>query len=397
MANPGKRVKWPWVLLFLFIGIVGLFYVGGGYYFSGLVYEDALKAEPYDPADLQRGTIQDISGKGDDRTIRILPEADAQEETKFDDAIVGLAVGESLVVAGPAERRADGSQVRPVLDIVGDRPKKGDAYGLTRDVWLSPDQLGWKTKDIKLETLDGQEFPAWLVEGKDPRKWAVLTHGKGAARSEMLRMGRSLREDGYNLLFITYLGDAGAPEYPGGMVTYGREEWPQVEAAVQYASDEGGQTIVLGGASHGGAVTLGFLERSSLAGRISGVILDSPASSFRDVIDEAAEFRSLPVGDLPIPESLEDAAIALVAFRYDVDFSAVDYSGKEGLIDVPILTLQGADDKTVPLAVNDRLMRQGAGRDGEYVVVTGADHVLSWNVDQEKYEAAIEKFLKEID
>lgn len=388
---------WPWVFLFVAIGLVGVFYLGGGYYFSNIIYETALKSEPSDPADLQRGTIMQISGKGDDRIIRILPEVDAQDETKFDDAIVGLVVGESLVVAGPAERRADGSQERPVLDIVGDRPEKGDAYGLTRDVWLSPDQLGWKTKDIEIRTLDGREFPAWLVEGDDPRKWAVLTHGINAARSEMLRMARSLRRDDYNLLFITYLGDPGAPEYPDGMVTYGREEWSQVEAAVRYATDEGGRTIVLGGASHGGAVTLGFLERSSLAGRISGVILDAPASSLRDVIDAAAEFRTLPIGDLPIPESLEDAAMAVVAFRFDVNFGAIDYIDNEGLIEVPLLTFQGTDDQTVPLAVNDRFMRQGSGRDGEYVVITGADHVLSWNVDRDEYEDAIAEFLKEVD
>ena len=73
------------------------------------------------------------------------------------------------------------------------------------------------------------------------------------------------------------------------------------------------------------------------------------------------------------PGSLEDAAKMAVAFRYGVDFSAIDYSGKEGLVDVPLLVFQGTDDRTVPLAVNDRFMRI-AGKDGTYVVVEGTDH-----------------------
>ena len=184
--------------------------------------------------------------------------------------------------------------------------------------------------------------------------------------------------------------------YDDGMVHFGRTEWQELQAAVEYVDAAGADTIVLGGTSHGGAVTLGFLERGELARRIDGVILDSPASSFEDVIDEAAEFRSLPVINQPIPESLEDAAKLAVAFRYGVDFSAVDYSDKQGLITVPLLTFQGVDDRTVPKAVNDRFMRE-AGAGGTYEVVDGADHVLSWNLDPKAYEKAIKAFTKELD
>jgi hypothetical protein len=165
---------------------------------------------------------------------------------------------------------------------------------------------------------------------------------------------------------------------------------------VEYADAAGAGTIVLGGTSHGGAVMLGFLARGELARKVDGLILDSPASSFEDVVDEAAEDVSLPVVDQPIPESLEDAAKLAVAFRYGVDFSAVDYSGMEELVEVPLLTFQGVDDRRVPKAVNDRFMRE-AGARGTYVVVDGADHVLSWNVDPKAYEKAIKDFTKELE
>jgi pimeloyl-ACP methyl ester carboxylesterase len=394
MVRAGKRRAWPWLLLFIGIALAGVFYVGGGWYFSSLVYDDALKAEPYDPASLQGGTVQAAEISESEGSVTLLPDEEHRDETRFIDAVVGLVIGESLVVAGPAEQQFDGSQVRDVLDVVGDVPEPGARYGLTRDVWLTPEQAGMESQDITIETLEGGQFPAWLIPGTREKRWAVLTHGKGAARSEMLRMARPLNEAGFNVLLITYTGDVGAPPYEDGMVTYGRLEWRELEAAVEYALDRGATRLVLGGASHGGAVTLGFMARSPVAVNVDGLVLDAPASSLRDILDEAAEFRSLPVGGLPIPESLEDVATWFVRLRFGVDFSAIDYISPTDLIPVPLLTFQGAIDETVPEPVSDRLMNEGSGSGGEYVVVPGAEHVLSWNLDPEGYDERVKEFVR---
>jgi pimeloyl-ACP methyl ester carboxylesterase len=382
------------VLLFLGIALAGVFYVGGGWYFSNLVYDEALKAEPYDPSSLQGGTVQAAEISESEGSVTLLPDEEHRTETRFNDAVVGLVIGESLVVAGPADLRFDGSQVRDVLDVVGDVPEPGARYGLTRDVWLTPEQAGMESQDITIETLEGGQFPAWLIPGTRERRWAVLTHGKGAARSEMLRMARPLNEAGFNVLVITHTGDVGAPPYEDGMVTYGRIEWREVEAAVEYALERGATRLVLGGASHGGAVTLGFMARSPVAVNVDGLILDAPASSLRDMLDEIGELRSLPVGGLPIPESLEDVATWFVRLRFGVDFSAIDYISPTDLIPVPLLTFQGAIDETVPEPVNDRLMNEGSGSGGEYVVVPGAEHVLSWNLDPEGYDERVTEFVR---
>ena len=396
MGRTRKRRRWPWVILFSAIALVGVFYVGGAWYFSGLVYADGLKAEPYDPSDLKRGTVAAYDGTGEQPTVTILPDEADRDETTFDQAVIGLALDESLLVVGPATRAADGTQTRPVLEVIGSAPNVGDRYGLTRDVWLDPEQAGLDAKDVVISTPDGRQFPAWQITTKGSTKWAILTHGKGASRSEMLRMARALHDNKFTVLIITYTGDVGAPAYDDGMVHYGRTEWQELEAAVEFADAAGAETIVLGGTSHGGAVTLGFLARGNLARKVDGLILDSPVASFEDVIDEQGELRTLPVVNQPIPESLEDAAKIAVSFRYGVDFSAVNYTDIEDLIGVPVLTFQGVDDQTVPKAVNDRFMRE-AGAGGTYVVVDGADHVLSWNVDPEAYEQAIADFTKELD
>lgn len=397
MAKNHKRRTWPWVILFVGLLLTAVFYLGGGWYFSGQVYEDALKAEPYDPTSLQKGTVTAIEVTEETDKVTLLPDEADRDETKFDHAKVGLIIGDSNIVVGPATVGEDGSEVRTVLEVHGDSPKPGDRYGLTRDVWSTPGNAGLKAQEVKFATLGGQKYAAWRVRGSNPDNWAVLTHGKGASRTEMLRMGRTLNRAGYNLLIITYENDLGAPKSDDGMVHYGRTEWKEVEGGVQYALDQDAKQIVLGGVSHGGAVTLGFLALSQMAGEISGVILDAPAASLQDVIDTAADFRELPVVGLPIPESLETTAMWMVAARYGVDYGAVDYTDMDNLIRVPLLTIQGSDDRTVPQAVNDRLMGPGgAGEGGQYLVVKGADHVLSWNVKQKAYEDKITKFVKGI-
>ena len=57
--------------------------------------------------------MQAYDGTGEQATVTILPDEADRDETKFDDAVVGLALDESLLVAGPATRGADGAQTRP--------------------------------------------------------------------------------------------------------------------------------------------------------------------------------------------------------------------------------------------------------------------------------------------
>ena len=108
---------------------------------------------------------------------------------------------------------------------------------------------------------------------------------------------------GYNLLLTTYAGDNVARPAQDGIWHFGVTEWDEIEAAVQYALDQGAQTLVMGAVSLGGAVTDGFLAHSTLADQVDGVILDAPLSSLRDVIDEGAESRTIPGLGWAIPEA----------------------------------------------------------------------------------------------
>ncbi len=62
------------------------------------------------------GAIAAFDGTGEQATVTILPDESDRDETKFDDAVVGLAVDESLLVVGSGHarrrRRADPARDR---------------------------------------------------------------------------------------------------------------------------------------------------------------------------------------------------------------------------------------------------------------------------------------------
>jgi hypothetical protein len=323
-------------------------------------------------------------------TITITRDPKFASETKNNDAIVGLKVGDTMLVAGPVTSSEGASVTRPVTRATG-TPQAGAKVGLVRDVWLNPTEAGFKYVNVDITGPQGP-LPAWWIKGSDASKWAVLTHGKGAGRSEMLRMAGPLVNAGFNVLTCSYRNDEGTTPSPDGLSHYGATEWEDLQACVSWAQDQGAQKLVLGGTSHGAAVTLGFMARSDLAGEVDALILDSPAASLPDVIDAAADFRKIPVVGLPIPESLQSVAAWLTAKRYGIDMGAVDYTDMAGLVKVPTLVIQGDADQSAPIAATDKFVAAFSDHI-RYLKVPGAAHVLAWNVDPKGYEQAESQFL----
>ncbi len=283
---------------------------------------------------------------------------------------------ESNGVVTVREFRTGGGDLRP-----GDHVRL-DAFAFEGDPLGAH---GLRFDEVRFSSPLG-EFPAWHVAGESDT-WAILTHGKGANRREGLRLMPTLAEHGIHSLAITYRNDEGCPPAPGGAYSYGRDEWEELEGAVRFALDRGARRIVLAGYSMGGAITLAFMGRSSLAVHASALILDAPMIDLVRTVAHGARKSGIPVRILPLSNRV-------AARRYGFDWRDFDHFETACCLDVPVLLFHGDADRTIPVETSDAfaIARPDIVR---YVRIPGADHVRAWNHDPEAYRHAVGEFLAE--
>jgi dienelactone hydrolase len=286
--------------------------------------------------------------------------------------------------------RVDGDVTRSLRVLSGHRPLVGDRVGLTLDGWQDPRlALGVAPRDVTYRSSAGV-LPAWWVPGRGST-WAVLVHGKGGTRAQVLKSMRVPVRLGIPSLAIGYRNDLGTPQDPSGEYRYGETEWEDLDAAVAWAQARGATRVVLMGASMGGAVVASFLEHSPRAGLVSGILLDAPLLSLDPAIDVGVSQRSLPVvGRVPGPVTWLAKRVATL--RHGLSWSSVDHLDDTSWLRVPALVFHGTADSTVPWEQSASL----AAAHPDLVLLVadeGVAHLRSWNHDPARYEAAERAFL----
>lgn len=372
------------VLAGLLVLLVLAFFLGGGWYFSGQVYADGLEVRHPGPS-----YGQEVVAVGDG-TITIADPAD--EEPVLDgDAVYGLEwPGGYGQISG--DGTGEDEVTRDFVVLSGRPPKAGTVVSPDRPAFADPSPALDRPVEEVTFTSEGGELDAWFVPGAS-RTWAILVHGKGGSRAEMLRAMRTTVDAGMPSLDITYRNDAGAPRDPSGIYQFGRTEWRDLDAAVGYATQHGADRVVLVGASMGGGIIASYLRHTPDA-PVAGLVLDSPMLDFGETVSYGAEQEPLPLfGHVPAP--LTWTAKQLTSLRFGVDWAATDYLDDTGWLRVPALVLHGSDDTTVPLRTSEELRDDRPDR-VSLVVVPGAEHVESWNVDPAAYDGAVAGFLRSL-
>ncbi|MGD8200803.1 alpha/beta hydrolase [Ornithinimicrobium sp. W1679] len=397
-AGRSGRTRHGWARrLLVVVGVLALllvllFFVGGGWYFAGAIHSDGLEVKqtpnPYE---------HEVVATGEGSIT--LTDPDVGDSALDGDHVWGVrwaqGDGELATEAGFGQLRGDGTgeeEVTRSLEVLsGVDPQVGDVAALDRDAFPKDPAvaLGEPVQEVEYVGPDGR-FPAWYVPG-EVSTWAVLVHGKGVDRAEVLRLMRSTVEAGLPSLAITYRNDVGAPQDAGGMYQFGLTEWADLDAAVAYAQDNGAQQVVLVANSMGGAVTAAYLENAPDA-PVVAVVMDSPMLDFGESVSLGAAQRQLPVLG-QVPEPLTWSAKRIATLRYGVDWAGMDYLDDTSWLDVPTLVLHGTADARNPLRVSEQLAQDRPDL-VELVVVPEAVHVGSWNADPDTYEAEVTDFLR---
>ena len=121
--------------------------MGGGYYFSSAIYHDVFEVRPGVPATTQTGILTDLTVPTNqvEGTLTVALDSQYAAPDKYANATVGIKVGDSLIVAGPATGSTGGAVTRPVLDIVGEVPEVGSPAGSIGMCGPAPTSWAWST------------------------------------------------------------------------------------------------------------------------------------------------------------------------------------------------------------------------------------------------------------
>lgn len=257
--------------------------------------------------------------------------------------------------------------------------------------------LGIGHQDV-LVTSDAGELPTWYVPPSDDAArrdvWAVLVHGRGATRDESLRALPLLHRLGMPVLVPSYRNDGVAPSTHGGRSHLGDTEWLDVEAAILHALEQGAREVVLVGWSMGGAIVLQAVSRSWTADRVRALVLDAPVVDWKVVLDHHARLNRLPrpVGRLGLRMLGHRSARRLIGVDGPVDLRRLDWVTRAAELRLPVLLINSEDDEFVPPGPS-RSLALARPDLVTYVSFTGARHTKEWNVDSDRWEREVARFL----
>lgn len=322
-----------------------------------------------------------------DATVEALPPGrvvlSRSEETERP-GVYGLEWQAGHAIAGPVLDRDDETVTRELRAADG-YLAAGVEVAVNPTVYAGdPTQsLGLPSSTVAVRGELGP-MPAWLVPSPG-RTWAIVVHGINSNPETGLRIAPALHRAGLPTLLITYREDLGAPPSPDGFHHMGLTEWRDLEAAARYALAHGARRLVLVGYSMGGAIVSQFMERSPLAPRVAGLVLDAPALDWQEILAFNATEMGFPgFASLPVEWA--------IGARIDADWESLDALRHPDDFQLPILLFHGREDDVTPIATSDDFAEL-LPRWVTYFRLPEAGHTESWNVDPVLYERRLGRFL----
>ncbi len=258
-----------------------------------------------------------------------------------------------------------------------------------RQVRETPADRGLPFTAVRLRSRDGVRLEGWFVPraegGRGPA--LVVCHGHPDSRAGVLPLLQPLHEQGFHLLAFDFraLGESG-----GDHCTLGWKERWDVHAAVAWLRtrrEVDPSRIGVYGLSMGGAAAL------LAAGENPAIQAVATDCTFAR-LDEMAHhyFWALPA---PFRPPLGWGVMAVAQGLSGADASRVaPEEAAARLSPRPLLVIQSAQDRLVPLAHGRRLAR-GAGARGQLWIVDGAGHCRAFETDPDAYVARLVMFFQQ--
>lgn len=371
---------------FLAAGLVASAVVSTGAILSLVMARTVVTPPRSRPEDIVVLDVDDAEG-----TVTLSPSLDAVVPGRY-----GLWFSKDTGHArlGEIVRRSPRSVTRRVLGVDFGELALATRGRFSGWFYLSPRDLGYPFEDVDVVTPLGPA-PAWLIPAATTTgRWVIQVHGRAVNRAETLRAVPVFRDAGYTSLLMSYRNDGDAPASGDGRYALGDAEWTDVESAIRFALDRGAREVVLMGWSMGGATVLQAATRSSFAGVVRGLVLDSPVVSWAATLKFQARL-------LHLPGFIGSAAFAVMGWSWGrpvtgqdtpIDRGRLDLVRNAAMLTLPVLLLHSDDDGYVPSAASHAL---AAARPDIVAMETFsvARHTKLWNYDPERWNRTIAQWL----
>ncbi len=255
------------------------------------------------------------------------------------------------------------------------------AYIIASNQWL----LDHKAQDVYITSDDGLKLHGLWVPTENARGTVLFAHGY---RSTML-VDFGLAFELYHKLGMNLL----IPEQrshgksQGRYITFGVKESRDMKRWLQYHNDElSCKPVLLSGISMG-ASTMMYLADEELPENVKGIVADCGFTSPKEILKHV--FQS--VIRLPAVPTL---FVTNILTRMFAGFGLCDKDSRKTLKKnkLPIIMVHGMDDDFVPCSMTQEGFSVCAGPK-QLLLVDGAEHGVSFLVEQERYTAMISEFL----
>ncbi|WP_308291554.1 alpha/beta fold hydrolase [Microbacterium sp. G2-8] len=297
---------------------------------------------------------------------------------------------------GSVHATTDATVTRKLLTHVSPAERIGRDATFSGWYFTRPDQLHIPFSEVSIPAPVGA-CPAWLFPPRGSSAndtWAIVVHGRGTTRSEVLRSAPVFRDAGITTLAVSYRNDGEAPRSGSGRYGLGATEWRDIEASIEYARERGARRIVLMGWSMGGAIVLQTVLNTSHPDVIAAVILDSPVVDWRLVLDFQARALRVPapVTHIALRQLTLRSWSRVVRSGNAISLDDLDIVRRADELRHPILLLHSDDDGFVPSGASHGLAEARPDL-VTFVSYTGARHTKLWNYDEDRWARTITGWL----
>ena len=236
-----------------------------------------------------------------------------------------------------------------------------------------PEDVGLTARHVQQATVS-----TWVIDG-DGRGTALLFHGYGGVKSDLLDEARVLHDAGWTTVLVDFPGSGGSP---GSVTSLGWQE-AEIVAALAGRHRKGGP-LALVGKSMGSAAVLRAV--GELGAEADALVLENPFDRLVTTVGHRFEALGLP------GRPGADLLVFWGGLELGFDGFAMDPVAFAAHVRVPTLLLHGAEDPRVRL---DEVESIGAALAGphELVPFPQAAHVGLYGADPDRWRDAVDSFL----